>query len=147
MNVTGTNGKTTTVKIITALLQSKYKAIACGNIGYPLSRAVLESGKSIKVVEVSSFMLEHSKFFTPRVATITNIEQDHLIRHKTMQEYEDLKKSIFKNLTPNDYAVVNIIILKTLKYVNSFKKLLLITSPLPIASPRARGEGCSFCAF
>ncbi len=106
--VTGTNGKTTTVKIITALLQSKYKSIACGNIGYPLSRAVLESRKSIKVVEVSSFMLEHAKSFSPQIATITNIEQDHLIRHKTMQEYENLKKSIFKNLNPNDYAVVNL---------------------------------------
>ena len=106
--VTGTNGKTTTVKIITALLQTKHKAIACGNIGYPLSRAVLESKKSIKVVEVSSFMLEHAKTFAPKVATITNIEQDHLVRHKTMAEYEKLKKSIFNNLKPNDFAVVNL---------------------------------------
>ena len=106
--VTGTNGKTTTVKIITALLQSKYKAIACGNIGFPMSRAVLESGKSIKVVEVSSFMLENADTFSPNIATITNIEQDHLIRHKTMEEYSKLKKSIFKNLKPTDYAVINL---------------------------------------
>jgi len=106
--ITGTNGKTTTTKIITALLQSKYKAIACGNIGYPLSRAVLESKKSIKVVEVSSFMLENAETFSPLVATITNIEPDHLIRHKTMEEYSNLKKSIFKNLKQTDYAVVNI---------------------------------------
>ncbi len=106
--VTGTNGKTTTVKIITALLQAKYKAIACGNIGYPLSRAVLESGKSIKVAEVSSFMLEYAETFSPHVTTVTNIEQDHLIRHKTMEEYSELKKSIFKNLKPSDYAVVNL---------------------------------------
>ena len=106
--ITGTNGKTTTTKIITALLQSKYKAIACGNIGYPLSRAVLESKKSIKVVEVSSFMLEHADSFTPHVATITNIEADHLIRHKTMQTYSALKKGIYKNLKPTDYAVINL---------------------------------------
>ncbi len=106
--VTGTNGKTTTVKIITALLQTKRKAIACGNIGYPLSRAVIESKKSIKVAEVSSFMLEHAEKFSPHIATITNIEEDHLIRHKTMQEYTALKISIFKNLKTTDFAVVNL---------------------------------------
>lgn len=106
--VTGTNGKTTTIKIITQLLQTKHKAIACGNIGYPLSRAVLESKNSIKVVEVSSFMLEHAETFSPHVATITNIEPDHLIRHKTMAEYSALKKGLMKNLTGKDFAVVNL---------------------------------------
>ena len=106
--VTGTNGKTTTVKIITALLQTKKKAISCGNIGYPLSRAVLESKKSIKVAEVSSFMLEHAETFSPHVASITNIEEDHLIRHKTMQEYKTLKMKIFQNLKTTDVAVVNL---------------------------------------
>ena len=106
--VTGTNGKTTTVQIINALLQTKYKSIACGNIGFPLSRAVLESKKSVKVVEVSSFMLENAKDFSPHVATITNIEADHLIRHKTIENYTKLKTNIFNNLKPNDYAVVNL---------------------------------------
>ena len=106
--VTGTNGKTTTVQIINALLQTKYKAIACGNIGFPLSRAVLESKRSIKVVEVSSFMLEHASSFSPHIATITNIEPDHLIRHKTMETYTKLKMNIFKNLKSTDYAVVNL---------------------------------------
>lgn len=106
--VTGTNGKTTTVKIITQLLQTKHKAIACGNIGFPLSRAVVESKRSIKVVEVSSFMLENAETFSPHIATITNIEADHLTRHKTMAEYTRLKKGIFKNLTNKDYAVINL---------------------------------------
>ena len=97
--ITGTNGKTTTTQIITALLQTKYKAIACGNIGFPLSRAVLEAKNSIKVVEVSSFMLENAETFSPHVATITNIEADHLVRHKTMENYTLLKESIFKNLS------------------------------------------------
>lgn len=106
--VTGTNGKTTTVQLITAILQKKYKAIACGNIGYPLSRAVLEAKKSLKVAEVSSFMLEHAETFAPRVATVLNIEPDHLIRHKTMEEYSKVKRSIFKNLKSSDFAVVNL---------------------------------------
>ncbi len=106
--VTGTNGKTTTVKIITQMLQTKHKAIACGNIGFPMSRAVLESKNSIKVCEVSSFMLENADTFSPHIATVTNIEADHLIRHKTQEEYERLKKSLFKNLKPDDFAVINL---------------------------------------
>lgn len=106
--ITGTNGKTTTVELIEAILSEKYKAIACGNTGYPLSRAVLENKNYIKVVEVSSFMLEHASTFAPHVATILNIEPDHLIRHKTMAEYTKLKFNIFKNLKPTDYAVVNL---------------------------------------
>ena len=106
--VTGTNGKTTTVELITAILNTKYNAIACGNIGYPLSRAVLENKHAIKVVEVSSFMLEHAQEFHPYIATVLNVEPDHLVRHKTYDEYFKLKRSIFSNLSSTDYAVVNL---------------------------------------
>ncbi len=106
--VTGTNGKTTTVELIARLLSKKHKAVACGNNGYPLSRAVLEKRNYIKVVEVSSFMLENAEEFAPHVSTILNIEPDHLIRHKTMEEYTNLKMNIFANLTTKDYAVINL---------------------------------------
>ncbi len=106
--VTGTNGKTTTVSLISEIINTQKHAIACGNIGYPLSKAVLMNKKSIKVTEVSSFMLENAKTFSPHVATVLNIEPDHLIRHKTMQEYEHLKMNIFSNLKTTDYAVVNL---------------------------------------
>lgn len=106
--VTGTNGKTTTVELITAILNKKYNAVACGNIGYTLSQAVLENKNAIKVVEVSSFMLEHAKTFHPYIATILNIEPDHLIRHKTFEEYYNVKCNLFSNLTQQDYAVINL---------------------------------------
>lgn len=106
--ITGTNGKTTTVQLISALVNSKRKAIACGNIGYPFSRAISENKRAIKVVEVSSFMLEHCEEFHPHVATILNIEPDHLIRHKTMDEYTKTKHQIFKNLSNQDYSIVNL---------------------------------------
>lgn len=106
--VTGTNGKTTTVQLISAILNKKYKALACGNIGYPLSRAVIEQPKAIKVVEVSSFMLENADLFSPHVATILNIEPDHLVRHKTMAEYTRLKYNIFNNIGMTDYVVINL---------------------------------------
>ncbi len=114
--VTGTNGKTTTVQLITALLKRR-KAVACGNIGFPLSRAVMEHKKGVKVVEVSSFMLENADTFSPCVATVLNIEQDHLIRHKTFEEYKNLKLSLFKNLTQKNYAIVNLD--KNIKPTNS----------------------------
>ncbi len=106
--VTGTNGKTTCVQLITSILNKKYSAVACGNIGYPLSRAVLEHKHAIKVVEVSSFMLEHAQTFHPHIATVLNVEPDHLNRHKSFAEYFKLKRSIFNNLGQNDYAVVNL---------------------------------------
>ncbi|MBR2969952.1 MAG: UDP-N-acetylmuramoyl-L-alanine--D-glutamate ligase [Clostridia bacterium] len=106
--ITGTNGKTTTVQLITAILNQKYKAIACGNIGYPLSRAVLEKKRYIKVAEVSSFMLEHCDTFHPHVASILNISPDHLVRHGDMNTYLGLKKKILDNVLSNDFVVVNL---------------------------------------
>ncbi len=106
--ITGTNGKTTTVELVARILNEKTKTIACGNNGYPLSRAVLNNKSELKVVEVSSFMLENSLDFSPHAVSILNIEPDHLIRHKTMIEYTNLKMSIFKNLKPTDYAVINL---------------------------------------
>ena len=106
--ITGTNGKTTTVQLIEAMFKTTKKAIACGNIGYSFSQAVLENKKAIHIVEVSSFMLENIDKFSPHVATILNIAQDHLIRHKTMQNYASIKHKIYKNLTKNDYIVENL---------------------------------------
>ncbi len=106
--ITGTNGKTTTVQLITAILNQKHKAIACGNIGYPLSRAVLEKNRYIKVAEVSSFMLEHCDTFHPHVATVLNISPDHLIRHGDIDTYTEIKKKIFQNLQSKDHIVINI---------------------------------------
>lgn len=104
--ITGTNGKTTTVELTSMMLNKK--TIACGNIGYPLSRAVLEKSRHTKVVEVSSFMLENAKEFSPFISTILNIEPDHLIRHKTIEEYTETKLNIFANLKPDDYAIINL---------------------------------------
>lgn len=106
--ITGTNGKTTTTELVAKLINQKHKAVACGNIGYSMSQAVIEKKNHIKVVEVSSFMLENAESFSPHIATVLNIEPDHLVRHKTMEEYTNLKLNIFKNLKQTDYAVVNL---------------------------------------
>jgi UDP-N-acetylmuramoylalanine--D-glutamate ligase len=107
--ITGTNGKTTTTELANAVLAAGGKrSLACGNIGMAFSEAVRQSGAlDIMVVEVSSFQLEHIAEFRPRVSVHLNLTPDHLDRYKTMEEYEAAKWEIFRNQTPDDFAIVN----------------------------------------
>ena len=107
--VTGTNGKTTTVSLLGEILRTSGKTVhVAGNIGYPLSEAVLEcSDEDDMVVEVSSFQLETTKLFSPCAAAVLNVTEDHLNRHGTMEVYTGLKRHIFDAQTENDYAVLN----------------------------------------
>jgi len=97
--ITGTNGKSTTTAWAAHLLQrAGIKALAAGNIGHALSRAVLEEGPdTVFVVEVSSFQLEDSPDFHPRAAAILNITPDHLDRHGTFEAYAAAKWSMVRN--------------------------------------------------
>ena len=107
--ITGTNGKTTTTELVNAVLAAGGKrTMASGNIGTAFSEAVRGSKDlDVMVVEVSSFQLEHIADFRPRVSVHLNLTPDHLDRYKTMAEYEAAKWEIFRNQTPDDYAIVN----------------------------------------
>ncbi|MBF0122891.1 MAG: UDP-N-acetylmuramoyl-L-alanine--D-glutamate ligase [Candidatus Omnitrophica bacterium] len=106
--VTGSNGKTTTVTLITRILEASGKrACLCGNVGTPFSARVLEPDVDIFVVEISSFQLELCETFRPYVAVLLNFSKNHLDRHPTMQDYFDAKKRLFMNQTPGDFAVLN----------------------------------------
>ena len=107
--ITGTNGKTTCVKLLNTILnKSKKKSVAVGNMGYPISRAVLENKKAkFFVCEVSSFQLEATDKFKPKIACVLNITSDHINRHKTFLNYKKIKLKIAKNLTKKDYFVCN----------------------------------------
>ncbi|MDE7394792.1 MAG: UDP-N-acetylmuramoyl-L-alanine--D-glutamate ligase, partial [Clostridiales bacterium] len=106
--VTGTNGKTTVVKMIGRILQrAQLRAAVCGNVGVPFSRVAYEDDFDVAVVEVSSFQLESVHAFRPKVAVITNIAQDHLNRHKTMRTYIDAKLSIARNQTADDTLILS----------------------------------------
>ncbi len=108
--VTGTNGKTTTVSLLGEMFkQAGQVAHVAGNIGFPLSAAVLQAGpEDVLVAEVSSFQLETIKSFNPRAATVLNITPDHLNRHGTMDRYIALKTRVFENQTAADLAVLNL---------------------------------------
>lgn len=107
--VTGTNGKTTTVNLIYAILKNAHKRTELvGNVGIPLCEKVRnEKRHTTYVLEVSSFQLESIKTFKPKIACILNITADHLDRHKTMANYTKLKKKIFQNMTKSDFVVLN----------------------------------------
>ena len=107
--VTGTNGKSTTVKLIAHLIRSGgMSAFECGNIGTPLIEYVSgEQRDDVVVVEVSSFQLETIENFHPRWAIVLNVSPDHLDRYRGMDDYAKAKKAIFKNQTPQDIAVLN----------------------------------------
>ncbi len=107
--VTGTNGKTTTVSLIDAILnKSKRKSMLLGNIGVPVTSKILEIEKdTVCVTEVSSFQLESVSAFCPHIACVLNLSPDHLERHFDMQTYSFLKKRILKNQKESEYSVLN----------------------------------------
>ena len=107
--VTGTNGKTTTVTMIDEVLRAAgLKSCACGNIGAPLVSKADELGYGdIAVAEISSFQLETLSSIRPHVAVVTNIAQDHLDRHYTMENYIFLKEKLLRNMRESEFAVLN----------------------------------------
>ena len=117
--VTGTNGKTTTVLLIAAMLDAAGIAnIVCGNVSADeIKRSMTEAAfatrglpddeKPVLVVEVSSFQLEWVHQFRPKVAVLTNINEDHMDRYAHIGEYAKTKGRIFAAQTPEDWAVVN----------------------------------------
>ena len=107
--ITGTNGKTTTTKLIGDILNaSGKKAYALGNIGKSFCESVEKIKQDeIAVLEVSSFQLESIKEFRPFVASCLNITPDHFERHKNLENYALAKFNIFINQGADDCAIVN----------------------------------------
>ena len=107
--ITGTNGKTTTTSLVGEILKDAgINTLVAGNIGLPLISEVENyQSEDCIVAEVSSFQLEGTKTFRPKVAAILNITPDHLDRHLTMENYINAKAKIFANQMPFDYTVLN----------------------------------------
>ncbi len=110
IGVTGTNGKTTTVELIAAMLDGcGERTIAAGNYGRPLSEIVCDSVTlSAVALEISSFQLETIETFRPQIAVWTNFAPDHLDRYDSLEAYRDAKLRLFENQTGEDWAVVNL---------------------------------------
>ena len=106
--VTGTNGKTTTCSLIShTLSKNGVNNKLVGNVGTPLSTSAGCSEEDILVVEVSSYQLETTCRFTPHIACILNITEDHLERHFTMENYIFLKSKLILTLKESEFAILN----------------------------------------
>jgi UDP-N-acetylmuramoylalanine--D-glutamate ligase len=107
--ITGSNGKTTTTSLVYHVLNNFYNNVyLAGNIGYPLSRFVVDSNPdSIFVIEVSSFQLETIDKFKPDIACLLNLAPDHLDRYQNLKDYYQAKFNIFKNQDQNQWALLN----------------------------------------
>jgi len=112
VGVTGTNGKTTTATLIAEFLVGmRRKVWLGGNVG---KISLLEHISEIKpddlvVLEISSFQLLYLKHTLPNllVSVMTNIQPNHLDRHKDMAEYIGAKQNILNGQPPFSYAVLN----------------------------------------
>lgn len=107
--ITGTNGKTTTTTLVGDILKAYYESVfVVGNIGNPYTVDVCgTSAKSKTVAEISSFQLETTCKFKPKVSAILNVTPDHLNRHYTMENYAGAKEKIAMNQTKEDWCVLN----------------------------------------
>lgn len=106
--VTGTNGKTTVVTMLTEVLKKGgISASACGNIGTPMIEYARLSEHDVAVVEISSFQLETLQSLRPHISIVLNVTEDHLNRHYNMENYLFLKRKLLKNSTETEYAILN----------------------------------------
>ncbi|MGD0740125.1 MAG: UDP-N-acetylmuramoyl-L-alanine--D-glutamate ligase [Terracidiphilus sp.] len=107
--ITGSNGKTTTTALAGEILkESGLPTLVAGNIGLPVVGIIDESSENTwSVLEVSSFQLESTEKFHPKIAVILNITPDHLDRHGTFENYALAKERIFTAQDASDFAVLN----------------------------------------
>lgn len=107
--ITGTNGKTTTTTLVGQIFQKNNKnTYLAGNIGIGILDVILQANEEdIIVIEASSFQLEHSETFKPKVSLILNISPDHLNWHGSYNNYINSKLKIFKNQDYSDFLVLN----------------------------------------
>jgi UDP-N-acetylmuramoyl-L-alanyl-D-glutamate--2,6-diaminopimelate ligase len=130
IGVTGTNGKTTTSHLVKSILEAAGEKVGLvGTIEYKIGERILpathttpeslelnelfgqmvEGGCTSVAMEVSSHALDQSRIYGLDfdVAIFTNLTQDHLDYHRTMDKYFEAKKVLFTELKPASYAVIN----------------------------------------
>ncbi|MDJ0567429.1 MAG: UDP-N-acetylmuramoyl-L-alanine--D-glutamate ligase [Pleurocapsa sp. MO_192.B19] len=104
VGITGTNGKTTTTALIAAIFQvAGLNAPACGNIGNAACELAIQNfdaanSKSFDwiIAELSSYQIESSVELAPQIGIWTTLTPDHLNRHKTLDNYYQIKASLIR---------------------------------------------------
>ena len=123
--VTGTNGKSTTCKLIHHVLKKNgFQTAIGGNIGNPILNVLSKKHKFL-VIEASSFQLAHSKFICPDYAFLLNITNDHIDWHGSKQNYINSKFKIFKLQNKSQYGFLNKALQNNFKKRNFRNKLII----------------------
>ena len=110
VGVTGTNGKTTTTALIATIFQAAgLNAPACGNIGNAACELAIANSSNAPnfdwiVAELSSYQIESSQELTPQIGIFTTFSSDHLSRHKTLENYYQIKASLLHRCK---YKIIN----------------------------------------
>lgn len=134
IGVTGTNGKTTVTHLVQKILENHFideKCALIGTLGYKLTSGdnykdakhttpqapelqatlalIHDNGIKNVIMEVSSHALEQNRVggCVFKGAVLTNLTQDHLDYHITMDNYFEAKAILFKGLKPGDFAIIN----------------------------------------
>jgi UDP-N-acetylmuramoylalanine--D-glutamate ligase len=99
--VTGTNGKTTTVQMLESILRAAgLRAVAAGNVGLPLTEAVMDpEHHDVLAVELSSFQLHHTSSVAAESAAVLNVAEDHVDWHGSLDEYAAAKGRIYERVS------------------------------------------------
>lgn len=97
--ITGTNGKTTTTQLTTAMvIAGGARAIACGNVGIPVLDAIRDPvGFDVLVVELSSFQLHYLNSLSAWASVCLNVADDHLDWHGSADAYRSAKAKVYEN--------------------------------------------------
>ncbi|MBE9043537.1 UDP-N-acetylmuramoyl-L-alanine--D-glutamate ligase [Pleurocapsales cyanobacterium LEGE 10410] len=103
VGITGTNGKTTTTALVAAIFQAaELNAPACGNIGNAACELAIENLTTPSnnfdwiIGELSSYQIESSVELSPQIGIMTTFTPDHLSRHKTLENYYQIKASLIR---------------------------------------------------
>lgn len=138
--ITGSNGKTTTTRLIEHMLKEEGQLhTVAGNIGTPVCEVAPVIPEDSKLIlELSSFQLLGIKTFKPNIAVLLNVYEAHLDYHKTLKHYEEAKYNIFKNQGTTDFIVYNI---DDPKIVEAVKKAK--AKGVPFSTKQYISEGAS----
>ncbi|WP_435095981.1 UDP-N-acetylmuramoyl-L-alanine--D-glutamate ligase [Candidatus Pelagibacter bacterium nBUS_27] len=107
ITITGTNGKSTTAKILhEVLLDQNYDCRLVGNIGNPALSEKKITKNTVFVIEASSYQLDYSRLFTSKYSVILNISPDHIERHRNLKNYINAKFKLLNSQSRESIAFI-----------------------------------------
>jgi len=105
--VTGTDGKSTTTRLIYRMLSPQPAVFEAGNTGTPFSEVVLEREEGTAVLEVSSFQGRTLSTFRPSAGVFLNFSEDHLDWHPDLRDYLNSKYRVFSRQLEEDLLIID----------------------------------------